>query len=74
MTLGLPLRLALFLSSWILAIAAGFYRLARWSERPAEEEESWFLLFCYLGTLAAYTGWRVLVLADGSEWQWGWRR
>jgi hypothetical protein len=67
-------RLALFPVALLLWLAALAYRLARWSERPAEEEESWFLLFCYLGTLAAYCGWRMLVLADGSEWQWGWRR
>lgn len=56
---------------WLVALG---YRLAQAAERPAEEEDGWFVLFCCLGTLAAYLGWRVLVLADGSEWMWGWRK
>lgn len=56
---------------WLVAMA---YVVLRASERPRDEEDGWFLLFCCLGTLATYVGWRVMVLADGSEWIWGWRK
>jgi hypothetical protein len=67
-------RRLLFPASWLLWLVAMAYRLAHALERPLDEPDSEWGLAIVLGALGGYVAWRMLILANGSEWQYGWRK
>lgn len=74
--MSLRTRLAFAPLAWALWGAAMIWRLRIALDRSEEPDArpSWGLMALVMLALAAYVAWRVWILAEGTEWEYGWRK